>query len=504
MTGIYLIDEAYRELNDFFVFYSKTLFSFVLANSFLNYQSFFVWTFMISATDFICIRIISFILKNGLPKSIHFLLYGDLIAEMIALGIISLIFNQPLLLLFFARALLYLFRLYATIFASLPLESIAISFYLKSFWFVLPFFINVLISMFYLIDMLLSIKLFMSILDISFVNRLLTSLGIRIDLMYPKPDAAMDSALKVEEEWAVEQLKSLLKSHFFEKSITKFRDYLKEQFEINPGLIKDDSGQVQKLPLDACGYIKNVSAEKKQRILSQYYQNTTHTLWRMMLVDNPFIARDEESMHIHQSYHEKLYQEWMVLNWLLAKEVGLEGAYLADLAKLYRGKNHQPRQIKFFMSNINNHGFDKPADLSDLRFFLTEFSDTYGKLDILTPSKIYMLLEEYMTMVWSEKLKRLDKPQMLKLKKQWDELHGKIKFMKYFNLSDVEVSEFIDQMSLRYKDKWVKQPYYAKLVHQFFDLDNYFINHAHKFSSLFQSKLTALEPTNVFTLMAKN
>ena len=502
VESIYFYPEIIQEIYEYALHYFRLCLGFHLGYSFVNYQSFLDWSLTITAMNFIFIKVITEILHQLLPESMHDFLYKDILAEVISLGLICLILQQSLMFLFFSRLLYTLFCFYSYLFSRLILESIAIGYYLKSAWYLLPVSINILISLLYLMDMSMGLEFFFSLLELSFVQGILQELGIRTDMFL---NYKMDLGKKgnqyhhliMQDEEFFNQLKqyylnSISKTQMKIK-MNEFKQELIELYHQKPAVFIDASEKIISLPLEwsyLSVMLKQYPENIHINIFKAYYSHPFHTMWRLMNFDNPWLAKDSDSWKNHKQYHQPHYQEMLLLMWFRAKKLKSEFQYIQDISRIYRRKNQSRLKFRLFDKEFDNHQSDMPDTIEHFQNYVLHHLEACTEHDLVTEGKIKKLWKDNVKNYWKEYLNSLSKKDFFELRYIWKEvLAGRTGIQEHiFKLMDLDEAfkdTFLIQMKERFGDKW--KDFHSEYVNQLFNLSQMHHCHVEKFTITFST-----------------
>ncbi len=500
LDNLSLAQDVLQEAYDFSLQFFKLWMGFEMGYAFLNYQSFLDWSLTITAMDFIFTRVISEVLHQLLPQSMHSFLYKDILAEFIALGVICLVLQQSLMLLLLSRLLYAFFCFYSYLFSRLILESLAIAFYLKSAWFLLPVSINILISILYLIDISLSLDVFYFFLELPFIQGILTEFGIRTDMFL---NYKIDLGKKGNQYYYLimqdESFFNQLRSHYLESSsrtqlkikYNEFKSEISQYYHQKPAVFMDNADKIVSLPLewsDLALVLEQYPSRLHAEILKPYYKHPYHTVWRMLNSENQWLAKDTDSWKNHKYYHQPHYQEMMVLMWLRAKKNKQEAQFIHDIAKIYRHRNHGVIKFKLFINELDNHQSDMPDSIEHFQNYILHHLEKCTEHDLVTESKIKSLWKEEIKQYWKKYLDSLSMEDFFELRFLWKAvLAGRQavqqKIFKVMDLDETFYSEFINKMKIRFGEKW--KDFHSDYVNELFMLSQGYSCHIEKFTISF-------------------
>jgi acyl-CoA-binding protein len=498
-----LYSELLNEIYELSLHYFRLGFGFYLGFSFLNFGAFIDWLLVITFMDYIFIKIIDEILHHMLPQSMHGLLSNNIIAQCISMGIISLILQQSLLLLGISRLLYLAFCFYSLLFSKLLVESIAISFYLKSSWYVLPVAINILISLLYLTDRYLDMNVMNYLLDLPIIQGIFAELGIQTDIflnyqikMSPQESQYYHLVLKDN------QLLNDFRKHFLnscsrvslKEKLADFKQKLADIYQLYPAVYEDHPGRFISLPLDweqLRLILECYPKEVHEDILKQYYHHKPHTLWRSLLANNPWLSNDRDSIKNHDSFQQSHYQEILLYLWLRSQKINRETDFIEHMSKLYRKRNYCINPHRMFDEKMNNDKGDMPDSIEHFQYHILHQLEHCIHYQFLTETKIKQIWNQAITDYWKNLLKSISIHEFFELKELWKKVLSGAKDIKNnaFKVFDLDLEfkyQFIKTMKNKYENQWQSQ--HTEFIEQLFYINHGYSGHVEKFFLVF-SKL---------------
>lgn len=495
-----LYAEFSEELHQCILQYFQLVLGYYLGYSFYNYQSFLDWSITICLMHFIITKVNAELLWIILPESFHLLLYKNILAELLSMGLICFLTQQSLSLLIFSRVLYIVFSFYSILFSHSILESIGIAYYLNSLWFLLPVFLNFLVSSLYLLDLSFEMHLIHHFFEIPVISSLFDELGVKIEnLSKYKQDQYGQAnpyySLIARDEEFLKQLKQrILKSHtksYLKKLLHQFKMEIKELYLNHPAQVYKDNHMI-KLPLEWNDF-KNLLKQHpdlKQKMFHAYHQNVYHTIWRLLQYKNPWLAYDRHSEKHHYTYQQAHYQEMLLLLWSKAKMQKQEDRFIREIAKIYRHRNHSHIKYHFFAKDFDNFEADMPAPIEDFHHYVFKNLELHSDLDLLTHYEIKKHWLEEIKIYWRRYLDSLNKNEFFELRYLWKEIlsNNKVTHLQHFKVMDLDETfknDFIKKMKIQYGKKW--KEFHHDYVNQLFIISHVEQTHVEKYAIAFSN-----------------
>lgn len=495
-----LYTEFSEELYEYALQYFRLVLGFFLGHAFCNYQSFLDWSFTITAMHFIITKINAEILSQLLHQDLHFLLYKNFLAELLALGLICFLTQQSLPLLVFSRLLYIGFCFYGMMFSHSLLESIGIAYYLKSLWFLLPVSLSLLVSSLYLLDLSLEMNVVHYFFDLPIVSGILDELGVNIEGLskYKKDHFGQTNpyfSLIVHDENFFDDLKvTFLKSsakHHLKNQLKFFKTEIMDLYQKNQAHIVH-AGQVIHLPLDWDDFklILEVYPYLQEQMYRAYYQNSFHTVWRLMQYHNPWLATDTSSLKHHHVFQQSHYREMLLLLWSRAKINHQETQFFHDIAQIYRNRNHTRIKFQFFGQEHDNLKADMPGPIEHFHHYVLKHLGMHKEVNLLTHYQIKKHWHDEIKIYWKRYLDLLSVDDFFNLRYSWKEVLSKnnenhLNYFKVMDLDEAFREEFIFKMKMQYEKKW--KNFHTEYVNQLFLLAHTDHSHVEKYAISFSN-----------------
>ena len=458
------------QANEFLRCFVRMNLGFAICSSIANMHTFFNYSVSLTILNYFFTKIIAYGLDAVLPKQLKFLLFKDVLAEFIALGLICVLLQKSLAIMLLSRIVYLGLCYYSALFSSSLLESLAIAYYLGSAWYLLPVALNLLVSAFYLIDRTLNLRLFDSFIELS----ILVDLGINKQafLVY-----------KQDEPQCNPQLMRLIRNQTAMPSINILIARLEKLYAKYPALYVYGE-EIIKLPLlwsDFKQLLNRVPTTLHADIMHAYYSNYYHTVWRMLSVNNNWLGSDLTSIKNHKSFNGYHLKEVVMLMWLHSQETNQEKALFRQLAIIYRDRNQINRNSSLFATKYDNKLADMPGDVKQLQDFALRLFVN----EIVEEETIKALWKEDLRRYWGNCLGNMGAGDIERLKIVWKELPAQV--VSTFNLDEQFKQTFLASMQVKYHNQWM--PLHTDYVQQLFYIaDN--TSHVEKFALVFDEVIS--------------
>lgn len=495
-----LYTEFSEELYECILRYFRLVMGFSLGYAFYNYQSFLDWSLTISVMHFIITKINAKLLAQFLPEDLHFLLYKNILAESLALGVICFLTQQSLPLLVLSRLLYIAFSFYGKMFSHSLLESIGIAYYLKSLWFLLPVGLNFIISSMYLLDISLETNMVNYFFDLPIVSGVLNEIGVNVEGLskYKKDHFGQSNpyfSLIVHDESFFNDLKmTFLKSsaqHHLKNQLGVFKKEIMDLYQKNPAHVIH-ADQIIQLPLHWNDFklILDAYPNLQEQMYQAYYRNSYHTLWRLLQYHNPWLAADTISLKQHHAFQQSHYREMLLLLWSRAKMNHHDEQFFHDIARIYRNRNHSRTKFRFFSQELDNLKADMPGPIEYFHHYVLQHLGKHKEINLLTHYQIKKHWQEEIKIYWKRYLDSLTVEDFFELRYLWKEVLSKnnerhLNHFKVMDLDETFKDDFIFKMKTQYGQKW--KSFHTDYVNQLFVLAHTDHSHVEKYAISFSN-----------------
>ena len=517
-TYVRFLNQVYDLMMDFSISSLRLYVGFLLANNFANCDSLLTWCLEISFVDYICERAIDKYIRSKYPQMIKNSTLFHIFPRMLSFGILSVLYQQSLLILLFSETLYWLFTYYSKIFSRLFAESLTLLYYYKNPWLILPLFINIILSLLYFLDSIYETELLASFSQFSFFKFFLTEWGLAITPFHQPRKTLLQknnnthsyatyNGLSEEDNYHFSILKQRYLPYVTELTIDEILhqilEFLADSYYKHQIFFTDKKNNVHVLPLEWINFQRmtyRVSAHERLKMLQAYYQHPYHTAWRLLKNQNEWCSKDENTNFFRTELWSATTLEFIATIWeALKQDHGISNdpnvfsikseMFIRVLAKINRFRNghlyHGRRE-----HDLDDLMGDKIATMEILYNLLFPLVAERHSQERLSLEVLNKLLHSFTKSIWIENYSKLAPLQRQELAQIWQTIltneqrfHDQIKYFDVFKLDSTHKNDFYLKMNALFGKQWLEDIRYAQMIEIHFDsVQPHIIKHHHIFS----------------------
>lgn len=275
---------------------------------------------------------------------------------------------------------------------------------------------------------------------------------------------------------------------------------LEEFYNEHSATITLDNGSLLKLPFEFCKFqLLNLNIAEKTRANIAYYQNIYHTAFRYLSKPNYWMSTNASYVYISDYTNERWstfedYKPIICMLYIAAKDKNypaIDGHtiqsrvenFIKELALIGRAHNWDKTRIKNGVEEeYDDLEGDKPSCFSGVKRRLFQSVLGHALLKFLKTDDIKQELRNFMHEHFAEKI--TDKNRYI-LKNAWDNLCESSEYDPCFQELDVsliEQNEFIKNLQRKYKNQFIEEPSFLKLIQDSFFINKSFPYHVVRFA----------------------
>jgi hypothetical protein len=514
---IRFLKRVYEIIIDFCISSLRLYVGFLLTNNFINCNSLLTWCLEISFVDYLCERAVNKFIKAYYPELIQNSALVQIFPKMLSFGVVSILYQQSLLVLLFSESLYWLFTYYSKIFSRLFVETLSIFYYYQNPWFIFPLFINVILSLLYFLDSIYETELLASFSQFSFFKFFLTEWGLAITPFHQPRKTLLQknnthsyatyNGLTEEDNYHFSILKQRYLPYVTEltlhENLHEILEFLADSYYKHQIYFTDKKYNVHVLPLEWIDFQRmtcRVSGYERLKMLQAYYQHPYHTAWRLLKNQNEWCSKDENTNYFRTELMSPTNLEFIATIWeALRQEHGISKdpnvfkikseIFIRVLAKINRFRNghlyHGRRE-----HDLDDLMGDKIATMEILYNLLFPLVAERHSEERLSPEVLNKLLHSFTKSIWIENFSKLDHLQRQELAQIWQTIltdeqrfHDQIKYFDAFKLDSTHKDDFYLKMNALFGKQWLEDIRYAQMIEIHFDsVQPHILKHHHIFS----------------------